>query len=188
MIITIVSWKYCLCWKSIAIWYKWRVLSVKERCPWVCLYTDAYSVGWRSEEALASHCFWRWTDSILRRLQANWALLSHSLGCFTGEMVMAPFLLSNSSWLSSLPCCMRAKLEQHGIGICTFPRVGPTCPMCDLCVLRHICIVFNWKNKTLLLWCPKIKAANGHRENSWGTTAHKWLEVLEPILEGAGKT
>lgn len=123
----------------------------------------------------------------LRR--ANWALLSHSLGCFTDEKAMAPLPLSNSSWLECLPCCVRVSWSSVASASAPSRESGRTrVGLWALCVSSGCCVETHLRRlqlgkRTFLLWCPKIKAADGHRENSWGTTARKWLEVLSPFWE-----
>lgn len=113
------------------------VLSVKERCPWVCLYTDPYG-GWVSEWRSISLTLLSVTArQYLRR--ANWALLSHSLGChwWKGHGPSPSFQLI-LTLVSALLCT--CKLELCGVSICAFLGVGkntcgPVGPVCELWVL-----------------------------------------------------
>lgn len=134
------------------------VLSVKESYPRVCLYTDPSNGELMKKHypVLLSVMGW-----ISGWSQADWAFRSHSLGCSTGEMALAPFPLSNSTWLEYLPCSPRAEASLAVVSTSTSLAGVRKCACgpgaCTLsrrvwglfAVLKTICIVFNWKKKKL---------------------------------------
>lgn len=132
-----------LCWKPIAIWYKWHVFFLWKRVPSsVCVHSPFAGEWVKKHSPCAAFGDGRYPGETAGR----WALLSRSLSCFTGQTAMAlpPFQLSltlasasMSVWWSSCGC---------GIGICTFPGVrkctcGPTACLCSsVCVLCLLCL------------------------------------------------
>lgn len=79
-----------LCWKSIAIWYKWHLFFLWKRDALECVCTQPLRMAsWSINLTLSSV-----TSNVTGQLQGDWSLLSHSVSCSIGEM--APFPLSSS--------------------------------------------------------------------------------------------
>lgn len=82
--------KLSLCWKSIAIWYKWHLFFLWKRDALECVCTQPLRMAsWSINLTLSSV-----TSNVTGQLQGDWSLLSHSVSCSIGET--APFPLSSS--------------------------------------------------------------------------------------------
>lgn len=134
-----------LCWKPIAIWYKWRVFFLWKRDALECVSTQTLTMvsEWRSISlALLSVM-----DGISGWLQADWALLSDSFSCFTCETAITPLPLSNSAWLEYLPWCARIEAYRAVTSTSASSRVrkcmcGPAaCPVACVRVLCLLCLI-----------------------------------------------
>lgn len=127
------------------------VLSVKERCPWVCLYTDPYGGGWVNEEALASRCS-RWQPDSISGGQTG--LFSVILS--VASLVKRPWPLSLFPTHPDFSVCHAVYVWAGALWRPHLRLLGSReehmwacvpCVWALRAVLRHICVVCNWERE-----------------------------------------
>lgn len=141
MIITIVSWKYCLCWKSIAIWYKWHVFFLWKRDALECVCTQMLTVLGEWMKKHQPHAAFGNGQTVSRGDSRQTGLFSVILSVASLVKWSRPLFLfpTHPDFSICLAVCV---LSLSGMASASAPsqvsgqaRIGPTCPVCELCVL-----------------------------------------------------
>lgn len=141
MIITIVSWKYCLCWKSIAIWYKWHVFFLWKRDALECVCTQTLTVLGEWMKKHKPHAAFGNRQTVSRGDCRQTGLFSVILSVASLVKWSWPLFLFPAHPDVSI-CLAVCVLSLSGMASASAAsqvsgqtRIGPTCPVCELCVL-----------------------------------------------------